>query len=91
MKSMKIGGGPFRREATPSVVFKWIRETLFTTDVVDGIEEFCEVSFKSSYQHIDASDSRIKEDSKAVDKIFSNSQPLSSCSGSHIDFYRSCR
>lgn len=69
MKSMKIEGGPFRRGATPSVVFKWIRATLFTTDVVDGMEEFCGVSFKSSYQHIDASDSRINEDSSAVYKI----------------------
>lgn len=69
MKTMKIEGGPFRRGATPSVVFKWIRAMLFTTDVVDGMEEFCRVSFKSSYQHIDASDSRINEDSKAVDKI----------------------
>ncbi|KYN10148.1 hypothetical protein ALC57_17724 [Trachymyrmex cornetzi] len=66
---MKIEGGPLRRGATPSVVFKWIRAMLFTTDVVDGMEEFCRVSFKSSYQHIDANDSRINEDAKAVDKI----------------------
>ncbi|KAK9872802.1 hypothetical protein WA026_019585 [Henosepilachna vigintioctopunctata] len=50
MKSMKIEGGPFRRGATPSVVFKCIKATLFKTDVIDGIEEFCRVPLESSYE-----------------------------------------
>ena len=61
MKSMEIEGGPFRRGATSSVVFKWIKAALFSIDVVNGMEEFCDVSFKSSYQHIDASGSKIKK------------------------------
>lgn len=69
MKPMTGDGGPFERGATPSVVFKWIKSTIFMTDIIDGIEEFCEVSFTSSFEHVDASDSRINEDSKASDKI----------------------
>ena len=61
MKSMEIEGGPFRHGATSSVLFKWIKAALFSTDVVNGMEEFCDVSFKSSYQHIDASGSKIKK------------------------------
>lgn len=69
MKSMKVVGGPYKRGATPSVVFKWIKATLFTTYVVNGMEDFCGDSFTSSYQHIDASDSRINEECKAVNRV----------------------
>lgn len=44
MKLMKLDGGAFRRRATQSVVFKWIKSTTVKTDVVDEKEKIGEVS-----------------------------------------------
>ena len=68
-RSMSVEGGPFKRGVTDSVVFKWIKGVAYTKDVLEGIAKFCNVSFKKSHQHDDASDARITRDDADVGKL----------------------
>lgn len=69
MKSMSVESGPFKRGATDNVVYKWIRGGICTKDILEGIENFCNVSFNTSQQHHDTTDARIKRDEEDVFKL----------------------
>lgn len=69
IRSMSVEGGPFKRGATDSVVFKWIKGITCTKDVLEGIEKFCNISFKKSHQHDDTTDARITRDDADVRKL----------------------
>lgn len=62
MKGMSVEGGPFKRGATESVVYKWIRGVIYSKDIIEGIENFCDISFNKSHQHSDSTDARIERD-----------------------------
>ena len=66
MRSMKVAGGPFKRVASDSVVWTWIKGTIYTRDIIEGIENFCRISFRRSHQHVDASDARVQRDAADV-------------------------
>ncbi|GFS53921.1 uncharacterized protein TNIN_371051 [Trichonephila inaurata madagascariensis] len=62
MKGMSVEGGPFKRGATESVVYKWIRGVIYSQGIIEGIENFCNISFNKSHQHSDSTDARIDRD-----------------------------
>ncbi|GFU93207.1 uncharacterized protein TNCV_4217331 [Trichonephila clavipes] len=62
MKGMSVEGGPFKRSATESVVYKWIREVIYSHYIFEGIENFCNISFNKSHQHSDSTNARIDRD-----------------------------
>ncbi|GFW70671.1 uncharacterized protein TNCV_2922261 [Trichonephila clavipes] len=62
MKGMSVEGGPFKRGATESVVYKWITGVIYRQDIIEGIENFCNISFNKSHQHSDSTDARIDRD-----------------------------
>ncbi|XP_052758830.1 uncharacterized protein LOC128202453 [Galleria mellonella] len=66
MRAMSVEGGPFKRGTTESTVFKWIKGIIYTNDVIEALEKFCDIAFNKSYQHVDARDARIKKDKKDV-------------------------
>lgn len=66
MRSMSVEGGPFKRGATSSVVFKWIKGIIFTKDMIEDLEQFCNVEFSKSHQHVDAREARVQKDKKDV-------------------------
>lgn len=66
MRSMSVEGGPFKRGATESVVFKWIKGIIYTKDIIESLEKFCELEFSKSHQHVDSRDARIKKDKTDV-------------------------
>lgn len=68
MRSMKVAGGPFKRGASDSVVWRWIKGTTYTRDIIEGIENFCRISFRN-HQHVDASDARVQRDATDVKKL----------------------
>lgn len=49
MKEISVEGGLFKRGATESVVFKWIRGVIYSQDIIEGIEKFCDISFNKSH------------------------------------------
>ncbi|GFT02706.1 uncharacterized protein TNCV_829721 [Trichonephila clavipes] len=49
MKGMSVEGGPFKRGATENVVYKWIRGVIYSQDIIEGIENFCNISFNKSH------------------------------------------
>ncbi|GFW58552.1 uncharacterized protein TNCV_718521 [Trichonephila clavipes] len=59
MKGMSVEGGPFKLGATESVVYKWIRGVIYSQDIIEGIENFCNISFNKSHQHSNSTDARI--------------------------------
>lgn len=62
---MNVEGGPFKQGATDSIVLKWIKGILYTKDI-EGLENFCNVEFSKSIQHVDSRDARIQRDRKDV-------------------------
>ncbi|GFT31809.1 uncharacterized protein TNCV_3081101 [Trichonephila clavipes] len=66
MKGMSVEGGPFKHGATESVVYKWIRGVIYSQDIIEGIENFCNISFNKSHQHCDSTDARIDRDDIGV-------------------------
>ncbi|KAL7300457.1 hypothetical protein TKK_0006809 [Trichogramma kaykai] len=72
--------GLFRRGVTESVAYQWIREFIFTKDIIEGLEKFTNCSFDKNYQHKDSSDSRIALDSKClklIENFFEEYDPFS--------------
>ncbi|XP_018372446.1 PREDICTED: uncharacterized protein LOC108767205 [Trachymyrmex cornetzi] len=69
MKSMSVEGGPFRRGATDSVVYQWINGVVCTSDIIEGMETFCNISFKKSHQHADFTDARITRGDAEIKKL----------------------
>ncbi|GFW34577.1 uncharacterized protein TNCV_952061 [Trichonephila clavipes] len=53
---MSVEGGPFKCGATESVVYKRIRGVIYSQDIIEGIEHFCNISFNKSHQHSDSTD-----------------------------------
>lgn len=69
MKLLSVQGGPFKRGATDSVVFQWIQGAITTQDLLEGLLEYCGISFKKSEQHKDSTDTRQKVDAEALRKL----------------------
>lgn len=63
---MSVEGGPFKRGATDSVVLKWIKGLMFTKDVIESLEEFCDIEFSKTHKHVDSRDARVRRDTKDV-------------------------
>lgn len=66
MRAMSVEGGPFKRGATESVVFKWIKGVIYAKDTIEGLESFCYLEFNKSHQHVNSRDARIQKDKKDV-------------------------
>ena len=45
MKAMTVECGPFKRGCTESVVFKWIKGVIYTKDIIEGLERYCNFKF----------------------------------------------
>lgn len=69
IRIMSVEGGPFKRGVTESIVYKWIKGVIYTKDIIAGMEEFCNISFKKSYQHSDSTDARMERDDVDVKKL----------------------
>lgn len=69
MRILKIEGGLFKRGVTDSVAFQWLQAFIYIKDVILGMERFTKVACEKSFQHKDASDSRIKIDNETFDKF----------------------
>lgn len=80
MRSMKSSGGSTHgRGITDSVTAKWILSSIVLTDVCNVMEEFCNVSYATSEQHVDTRISRISRDEADLEKIrsfFKNYNPF---------------
>jgi len=80
MKSFKGKEGITRgRSLQESVLCKWVLTTVVLQQVTDAIESFCNVSFESSEQHVDARFSRISRDvidGKKIDEFFTLHDPF---------------
>ncbi|GFS90817.1 uncharacterized protein TNCV_1004001 [Trichonephila clavipes] len=62
MKGMSVERGHFKRGATESAVYKWIRGAIYSQDIIEDIEIFCNTSLNKSHQHSDLTDARIDRD-----------------------------
>lgn len=69
MKGISVEGGPFERGATESVVYKWIRGVIYRKDIIESIENFCDISFNKSHQRSDSTDARIERDGIDVKRL----------------------
>lgn len=69
MRAMSVEGGPFKRGCTESIVFKWIKGIIYTKDIIEGLERYCNLEFSKSHQHVDSRDARIKRDTKDVQTL----------------------
>lgn len=69
MRAMSVEGGPFKRGCTESVVFKWIKGVIYTKDIIEGLEKYCNLEFNQSHQQVDSRDARIKRDTKDVQTL----------------------
>ncbi|KMQ87541.1 hypothetical protein RF55_13145 [Lasius niger] len=70
MKSSKSKEGFTRGRSTKeSVLSKWIFGLLTASNISEGLESFCELSFDTGEQHVDARDSRVKKDDADVQKL----------------------
>lgn len=56
MRLMKSEGDLFRRGITESVAYQWVKDFIFTKDLIEGMEEFTKSSFDKNYQHKDSTD-----------------------------------
>ncbi|KYN50525.1 hypothetical protein ALC57_00165 [Trachymyrmex cornetzi] len=72
MKSMKSAGGlTHGRGISDSVLCKWILSSIILTEISNEMENFCNVCYSTSEQHVDAGVSRIKRDASDLDKLVS--------------------
>lgn len=72
MRSIKTQGGlTHGRGISDSVVAKFILTMIVLIEVCNVMEEFCNVSYAASEQHVDARESRITRDVEDVKKISS--------------------
>jgi len=70
MKSSKIKGGfTHGRSTNESVLNKWVYGVLTASNIYESLEKFCQISFHSGEQHVDARVSRIKSDNVDVQKL----------------------
>ena len=62
MKSSKVQGGFVHGRSTKdSVLTKFVVGLVSASNVTEGLEKFCEISFVSGEQHVDARESQGKE------------------------------
>ena len=80
MRPMKVNGGlTHGRGITDSTLCKWVLSTIVLIQVTDTVEKFCNITYATSDQHVDASNSRIKRDLKDFNKLtefFQNHNPF---------------
>ena len=80
MKSMKSQGGlTHGRGITQTVLNKWILSMIAFIEVCNTMEQFCNVSYNTSKQHIDTSVSSILRDTVDLNKlleIFQTHEPF---------------
>lgn len=69
MRALSVEGGPFKRGCSESVVFKFIKGIIYTKDIIEGLERFCDLEFNKSHQHVDSRDARITRDMEDVQKL----------------------
>lgn len=69
MRLLKFEGGLFKRGVTESVAYQWVRDFIFTEDIIEGMEQFTKCSFDRNYQHKESTDSRLKSDLKCLNLI----------------------
>ena len=70
MKSSKMQEGFVHGRSTKySVLTKFVVGLVKANNVSEVLEKFCEVSFESGEQHVDARESRVKRDQKNVNKV----------------------
>ncbi|KYM95812.1 hypothetical protein ALC62_13539 [Cyphomyrmex costatus] len=70
MRSMKSSGGlTHGRGISDSVLSKWILSSIILTEVCNEMEKFCNVSYSTSEQHVDASVTRINRDASDLQKL----------------------
>ena len=74
IRPMKVSGGlTHRREITESTLCKWILSTIVLIEVTDAMKQFCNITYATSDQHVDANNSRITrdlQDSKKLTEFF---------------------
>lgn len=67
-----VKDGLFRRVVTDSKTYTWIKSVIFTKDIIEIIEEFCNISFENNFettQLIDAMKLGIKRDMEDFKKL----------------------
>ncbi|KAL7307868.1 hypothetical protein TKK_0000187 [Trichogramma kaykai] len=69
MRLCKLEGGLFKRGVTESVAYQWIRDFIFTKDIIQGMEKFTHLTFDKNYQHKDSTDGRLTADLKSLQQI----------------------
>lgn len=70
MKSMKTQGGlTHGRGMTENVITKFVLTMLSLVEVSTEMEKFCNVSYCTSEQHVDATESRITRDAADLEKL----------------------
>lgn len=42
MRAMSVEDEPFKRGTTASTLFKWIKGVIYTKDIIEALEIFCE-------------------------------------------------
>ena len=73
------GGLTHGRGITDSTLCKWVLSTIVLIQVTETVEKFCNITYATSDQHVDASNSRIKRDLKDFNKLtefFQNHNPF---------------
>ncbi|CAH1106781.1 unnamed protein product [Psylliodes chrysocephalus] len=80
MKAMKTDGGIARGRSTKeSVISKWVYSMHAMNTVCERLEDLAIVRMDMTEQHVDASDSRVKKDTKEIRKLlkwFSTHEPF---------------
>lgn len=70
MRSMKTQGGlTHGRGMSESVITKFVLTMIILIEVCNEMEKFCNVSYFTSDQHVDSTDSRITRDAADIEKL----------------------
>lgn len=70
MRGMKTQGGlTHGRGMGESVITKFVLTMILLLEVCNVMEDFCNVSYSSSEQHVDSTDSRVTRDAKDLQKL----------------------
>lgn len=68
MRLLKFEEGLFKRRVTKSVAYQWVKDFIFTKDLIEGMDEFTKSSFDKNKDK-DSTDSRLKTDLKCLNLI----------------------
>lgn len=70
MRSMKTQGGlTHGRGMSESVISKFVLTMLTLVDISNEMDNFCDVSYSTSDQHVDSTECRIARDAADLDKL----------------------